>query len=133
MGFVILSDFDGTVVTIDTAEYALKKFAEGDWKAIEDEFERGDITFEECLRRQFAMIKVSEKKLLDELRPVTILRPNFGNFVEFCEKQRIPLTIVSGGLDFYIRHFLSLEGLLEREHSCSEGRVHDQRYPGYFP
>jgi 2-hydroxy-3-keto-5-methylthiopentenyl-1-phosphate phosphatase len=113
MSFVVLSDFDGTVVTIDTAEYALRKFADGDWKAVEREFERGDITFEECLRRQFAMIKVPERKILDELRPVTILRPNFGTFVKFCEEQGIPLIIVSGGLDFYIRHFLSLEGLVE--------------------
>lgn len=119
MGFVILSDFDGTVVTIDTAEYALRKFAEGDWKAVEHEYERGDITFEECLRKQFAMLKVPEKKLLEELESVTVLRPNFGTFLDFCEEQRIPLTIVSGGLDFYIRHFLRSQGLLERVNICA--------------
>lgn len=119
MGFVILSDFDGTVVTIDTAEYALRKFAEGDWKAVEHEYERGDITFEECLRKQFAMLKMPEKELLEELKSVTVLRPNFGIFLDFCEGQRIPLIIVSGGLDFYIRHFLSSEGLLERVSICA--------------
>jgi len=114
MSFVILSDFDGTIVTIDTAEYALRKFADGDWKAVEHEFERGDITFEECLRKQFAMLKAPEKQLLEELKPVTVLRPNFGTFLDFCDKHRIPLIIVSGGLDFYIRHFLRSARLLER-------------------
>jgi 2-hydroxy-3-keto-5-methylthiopentenyl-1-phosphate phosphatase len=119
MGFVILSDFDGTIVTIDTAEYALRKFAEGDWKAVEHEFERGDITFEECLQKQFAMLKVPEKELLEELKSVTVLRPNFNSFLGYCEKHRIPLIIVSGGLDFYIRHFLRSERLLERVSICA--------------
>jgi 2-hydroxy-3-keto-5-methylthiopentenyl-1-phosphate phosphatase len=113
MNLVILSDFDGTIVTIDTAAYALQKFADGDWKAVEDEFERGEITFEECLRKQFTMLKVPERKLLDELDHVTVLRPNFGNFVQFCEEQKIPVIIVSGGLDFYIHHFLRGEGLFD--------------------
>jgi 2-hydroxy-3-keto-5-methylthiopentenyl-1-phosphate phosphatase len=119
MGSVMLSDFDGTVVTIDTAEYALQKFAEGDWKAVEGEFQRGEISFEECLRRQFEMIKVPEEKLLDELRPITILRPNFDRFIEFCEEQRIPVIIVSGGLDFHIRSFLGSEGLLDHVTLCA--------------
>lgn len=119
MGFVVLSDFDGTIVTIDTAEYALLKFADGDWKGVEREFERGDITFEECLRRQFAMLKVPEEELLKELKPVTTLRPNFAAFQEFCKEQQIPIVIVSGGLDFYIRNFLSSEGLLKHVSICA--------------
>lgn len=114
MGFIILSDFDGTIVNIDTAEYALRKFAQGDWHAVEDLFERGEITFEECLRRQFAMIRVSKKVLLNELIHITSFRPSFGNLVRYCEEQQVPFIIVSGGLDFLIRHFMSLEGSIER-------------------
>jgi 2-hydroxy-3-keto-5-methylthiopentenyl-1-phosphate phosphatase len=114
MGFIILSDFDGTIVNIDTAEYALRKFAQGDWQAVEDLFERGKITFEECLRRQFAMIRVSERVLLNELSHVTSFRPSFRQLVEYCEGHQMPFIIVSGGLDFLIHHFLSLEGLIER-------------------
>jgi len=108
-----LSDFDGTAVTIDTAEYALRKLAQGDWKGVDDEFVRGEISFEECLQRQFAMLKEPVNELISELEPVTFLRRNFDGFVKFCESRRVPVVIVSGGLDFYIRHFLTTEGLLD--------------------
>lgn len=118
MGFVALSDFDGTIVTIDTLEYALQRLADGDWKAVEDEFTLGNISLEECLVRQFAMLKVPESKLIDELAPVTFLRPYFASFLNFCESERIPLTIVSAGLDFYIRRFLESQKLLDRVSLC---------------
>jgi 2-hydroxy-3-keto-5-methylthiopentenyl-1-phosphate phosphatase len=113
MGFIILTDFDGTIVDIDTAEYALRKFAQGDWQAVEDLFERGEITFEECLRRQFAMIRVSEEEMLSELNHVTSFRPGFGELVQYCQEHQVPFLIVSGGLGFLIRHFLSLEGSIQ--------------------
>lgn len=118
LNFVFLSDFDGTIVTIDTAAHVLEKFADGDWKGVEGEFVRGEITFEQCLRRQFAMLKVPEKRLLDELEPITVFRPNFGNFVKFCTERKIPVIIASAGLDFCIRHFLRKEGLLEKVSIC---------------
>jgi 2-hydroxy-3-keto-5-methylthiopentenyl-1-phosphate phosphatase len=114
MSSVILSDFDGTIVAIDTAEFALGRFAQGDWRAVEEEFEKGEITFEECMRKQFWMIKVPEKVILDELDRATSFRPNFENLVEYSRAQRLPFIVVSGGLDFGIRHFLELKGWLEQ-------------------
>lgn len=119
MGFVVLSDFDGTIVTIDTLEYALGRLAVGDWKAVEDEFTDGRITLEECVARQIAMLKVTELKLIDVLAPVTFLRPNFAKFLEFCRSEGIPITIVSAGLDFYIRRFLESQKLLTHVNICA--------------
>lgn len=118
MGFVVLSDFDGTIVTIDTLEYALQRLADGDWKAVENQFTLGNITLEECLAKQIAMLKVPESKLIDELAPITFLRPNFTSFLDFCESEKIPLTIVSAGLDFYIRRFLKSQKLLDHVSLC---------------
>ncbi|MGD0177480.1 MAG: HAD-IB family phosphatase [Candidatus Bathyarchaeia archaeon] len=103
---VVMSDFDETIVTIDTAEFALQLFADPSWKRIEEQFEAGEISFEESLQREFAMIKAPEKVILDELDKVAALRPNFERLIEYCKRQRLPLIIVSGGLEFCIRHFL---------------------------
>lgn len=113
MECVVLTDFDGTIVTIDTAEFVLDKFSDKDWRMIDEELEKGEITFEESLEREFAMLKVPEKTMLDALEPATRFRPNFDKLIEYCTGQHFPLVVVSGGLDFSIRHFLGEKGWLD--------------------
>lgn len=112
MEFVVLTDFDGTMVTIDTAEFLLDQFADKTWRIIDEQLERGEVTFEESLEREFAMLKVPEETMLQALEPVTSFRPNFDKLIEYCREQHFPLVVVSGGLDFCIRHFLGQKGWL---------------------
>jgi 2-hydroxy-3-keto-5-methylthiopentenyl-1-phosphate phosphatase len=110
---LIMCDFDGTIVNIDTAEYALERFADPSWRRIEGQFESGGITLEESIRNEFAMLKVNEQQILEELDKVVVFRPNFDKLVESCKKKRLPLTIVSAGLEFCIRHFLGRQDWLQ--------------------
>jgi 2-hydroxy-3-keto-5-methylthiopentenyl-1-phosphate phosphatase len=110
MECVVMTDFDGTMITIDTAVFLLDKFAPKNWRIIEEQFERGEITFEESLAREFAMLKVSEQEMLKALEPAAHFRPNFHKMVEYCTRHEFQLVVVSGGLDFCIRHFLALKG-----------------------
>lgn len=110
---VLLSDFDHTIVTIDTGEFALNRFGDPRWNRIEEEYEKGKITFEESLRREFGTIKVPEREILEELEKVVVIRPHFRNLVEYCKERHLPFTVVSGGLDFCIRHFLDRNGWLK--------------------
>ena len=103
---VMLSDFDETIVNIDTGEFALEHFGDPNWKRIEEEYERGNITFEEALRKEFGTIKVPQQVILDELDKVVVMRPHFEALIEYCKSHSIPFTVVSGGLEFCIRHFL---------------------------
>jgi len=113
MQLVVLSDFDGTIVDIEMSDFILSKFAEGDWKTFDEQLERGEITLEECVQRQFAMVRVPEEVIIKELDKVASFRPNFGKLVEYCGARGIPFIVVSGGLDFVIRHFLELKGWSE--------------------
>lgn len=111
MKIIVLCDFDGTIVNIDTAEYTLEKFAEGDWKTLDEKLDSGEMPLEECMRRQFMMVKVSRKRIIDELNSVVRVRSGFEDLVDHCQSRGISLTIASAGLDFYIRHFLRKRGL----------------------
>lgn len=91
---------------------ALNWHADPDWVQIEEAFEGGEMTFEESLRREYAMLKVSEEVIIKEMSRFTELRPNFGRLVEYCKRQSVPLTVLSGGFDFCIRHFLNQDGWL---------------------
>jgi 2,3-diketo-5-methylthio-1-phosphopentane phosphatase len=112
MECVVLTDFDGTMVTIDTAQYVLDKFADKNWQFIDEQLERGEVTFEESLTREFAMLRIPENTMLEALKPVTHFRPNFDKLIHYCKGEGFPIIVVSGGLDFSIRHFLGQKGWL---------------------
>ncbi len=107
MKLAVLSDFDGTVTLNDTFENVLARFGEGDWRTIHDQYVRGEITLEECVRRQGAMVQVPSSQILSYLDGVTEFRPNFDKLIEFCKANHFPLVIVSAGLDFVIKHLLT--------------------------
>ncbi len=107
MKLAVLSDFDGTITLNDTFENVLARFGKGDWRGVDDEYVRGEVTLEECVRRQGAMVQVRRSQILSYLDGVTEFRPNFDKLVEFCKTNHFPLVIVSAGLDFVIKHFLT--------------------------
>jgi len=114
MSVVILSDFDGTIVDIDTGEYVLRQFARGDWMTPDAQLERGEITLEECLARQFALVKETEETLLKRIDTAVSLRPGLRDLLDYCEGRGFPFIVISGGLDFIIRHVLGTNDLLNR-------------------
>lgn len=107
----VVSDFDGTIINIDAVEYLLAQFANGDWQRYDALYERGKIPLEECLRRQYRMIKEPRRKLLDAIDNVASFREGFDELLALCRERGIPFTIVSAGLDFVIRHLLESKNL----------------------
>jgi 2-hydroxy-3-keto-5-methylthiopentenyl-1-phosphate phosphatase len=114
MRLAVLSDFDGTVTLNDTFQNVLEKFGQGDWGAVDDQYVRGEITLEECLRIQGGMVRASKPEVLDELDQVTEFRPGFDNLAEYCKTNHYPFVLVSAGLDFVIKHFLTRENLVDK-------------------
>jgi 2-hydroxy-3-keto-5-methylthiopentenyl-1-phosphate phosphatase len=110
VNLAVLTDFDGTIIYVDTSVIVLKKFAEEDWSVFDRQLERGEITLEECLRKQFSTVKVSRQRILEATEQFMSFRPGFENLVEQCNTNNVPLVIVSAGLNFVIEHFLQQNG-----------------------
>ncbi|KYP80848.1 MtnX-like HAD-IB family phosphatase [Ferroacidibacillus organovorans] len=108
VGLSIFCDFDGTIATEDMISaivtYALKD-------AAQPLFER--ILTRECSIREgvsalFAMIPSSRYgELVSFARERVTIRPGFGEFVAYCQENQIPLRIVSGGFDFFVKPALA--------------------------
>ena len=134
MSFAILSDFDGTIVNIDTGEYVLRQFGQGDWITPDTQLERGEITLEECLARQFALVKETEETLLKRVDGAVSLRPGLRELLDYCEGRKFQFVVVSGGLDFIIRHVLGTNDLLNRiELVTPKAKVTKQGITFHFP
>ena len=110
---IVVSDFDGTIVNVDTAEVALDLYADPKWKLIGEALEKGEVSFEDSLRQQFALVNVPQETILEQLDRVAALRINFGRLVDYCKSNDIQLTVASGGFDFCIQHFLNRHGWLK--------------------
>jgi len=119
MNLAVLCDFDGTIAKIDAAEFILSRLANGDWRKFGRQFDRGKITLENCVRKEFLLVNASRKEILHELRDVIEFRPNFKMLAEYCRERNIPFVIVSAGLDFVIDYFLRLNHCRELVETCT--------------
>jgi len=100
MLFII--DFDGTVAPTDTVDALLERFADPEWRRIEERWVAGEINSQECMAAQLALVRGSSAVLREFLQSVVVDRffPQFVREVSAFAQ----LAIVSDGLDHPIRH-----------------------------
>jgi len=106
----VFCDFDGTISAVDTTDHVLERLASPQWEALEAHWRAGRITAAACMRGQVALIKGADADLdavLDEVE----LDPEFPAFAAWCAENGVELTIVSDGVDYFIRRLLARYGL----------------------
>jgi 2,3-diketo-5-methylthio-1-phosphopentane phosphatase len=108
---IFLIDFDGTIILSDVAEHILRKFVKEDWLYFDKKFMNGELSLGETIVAQYSLIKTPKEVILQEVESVIKLRENFKIFVDFCISKDIEIKIVSGGIDFIIRHVLNKIGI----------------------
>ena len=104
----IFSDFDGTITLYDTwiemGEFFIKK--KNEWAEIIKSFEELKIGARECFIRECALVEnfdINEfNRIIDNQR----LDPLFIDFYDYCNKNDLSLTILSEGMDYYIKRIL---------------------------
>lgn len=101
----IFCDFDGTISSQDATDFILSRFADPEWRQIEDKWLGGDIGSAQCMRKQIALIRASLQQLdaaLDEIE----IDPTFPNFVNFCRTRKLSPCVISDGVDYFIQRIL---------------------------
>lgn len=95
MVFVI--DFDGTLSLEDSVDALLGRFADPEWRSVEQEWLDGAITAVECMRRQVRMVRADHVKLEGFFRSIRF-DPGFIPFWRHA-RRFAEVAIVSDGLD----------------------------------
>ena len=62
-GWMVQSDFDGTISLLDVTDTLLNRFGKPGWQELEDAWERGEIGSRECMKGQVALLDMSESEL----------------------------------------------------------------------
>ena len=106
---ILFLDFDGTISERDAIDALLEAYAPPEWRAIEAEWQAGRIGSRECLRAQLALVRASREEVNALLDTIKVDR-GFATLLETCVRLRVPVHIVSDGLDYCIRHTLARAG-----------------------
>jgi 2-hydroxy-3-keto-5-methylthiopentenyl-1-phosphate phosphatase len=102
----VFCDFDGTISVEDATDFVLSRLAGLEWEGIESEWKQGLIGSAECMRRQIALIRASRTEL-DAVLDLITIDAGFKSFLTFCGQHGIPVTVVSDGVDYFIRRILA--------------------------
>ena len=104
---VIFCDFDGTITTKDNIMAIMKKFAPAEWEPIKDQILGQQISIQQGVTQLFNLLSTDQK---DEITQFVLdqaqIRQGFEDFVAYTKSQQIPLFIVSGGIDFFVKPLL---------------------------
>lgn len=107
----VFCDFDGTITRVDATDAVLESFALPAWREWEQRWVNGEITSQECLSRQVELIRADRDTLIRFAADLPIDEGILA-LDRRCAEQRIPLTIVSDGLDLLVEAVLRRHGLL---------------------
>ncbi len=102
-------DFDGTICRKDVGAAFYTEFSEGRNLALLPDWKSGRLSTRECMSQEAAMSTIPDgvwPGWLDQFW----LDPTFVQFVERATAVESPMTILSDGLDLYIRPILARHG-----------------------
>jgi 2,3-diketo-5-methylthio-1-phosphopentane phosphatase len=108
--WTILCDFDGTVTVEDTTDTLLERFGRPGWEALEEDWRAGKIGSHDCMAGQVALLDMNHDEF-DAHLAERALDPAFADFVDAAQEQRVPIEILSDGLDYAIHNILRRAGL----------------------
>jgi 2-hydroxy-3-keto-5-methylthiopentenyl-1-phosphate phosphatase len=108
----IFCDFDGTVTVRDNIASIMREFGDERCEQLKNDVLSQRISIREGVEKMFALIPSAKKEeIIQYLRETAEIREGFARFTAFANVQRIPLYIVSGGMDFFV--YRLLEGIID--------------------
>ncbi len=116
----VFCDFDGTISRRDIGYNLFHHFSGGKNDELLPAWIEGTLSTRDCLRQEAAMVHASPETILAFLDDFRI-DETFVTFEERCRAAGVPVTVMSEGLDFYIKHVLSRYGLGHLPLKCNLG------------
>ncbi len=123
---LVQCDFDGTITEEDVSFLLLDAFADGDWRQLFREYEKGKISVGRFNMKAFAMVKADRASLLEVVKGKMKVRPGFHELVACCRSKGFRFVIVSNGLHFYIEEILRDIGMADIEVFAAQTRFHPE-------
>lgn len=110
--FKIFIDFDGTITQQDVGEEMFLKFGDSEKAyAIVRLWMENKISSSECWFRLCETVDNIDIKIFDQFIDTMNIDPFFISFIQYAETNGFEVTVLSDGLDYYIKRILMREKL----------------------
>jgi len=123
---LVQCDFDGTVTEEDVSFVLLDAFGSRDWRQIFQHYQAGQMTVGRFNSEVFSMVTADKQTLLEYIKGRVKIRSGFHEMVAYCHQKGFRFTVVSNGLDFYIRKILEDMGLQNLESHAAQTQFHSE-------
>ncbi len=107
----VYTDFDGTITRLDVGDAMFERFGGSQCVGIIEEYRSERISAAECFRRESAACATLRQEDLDAFLDAQEIDGTFAPFVSYCRDAGYPLTVLSDGMDYYIRRILERHGV----------------------
>ena len=101
---LFIVDFDGTIAPTDTVDALLERFADPEWRRVEEQWITGQLNSQECMKAQLALVS-ADRVILESFLQSIFIDPFFSDFVQYVSVFA-DIAVVSDGLDYTIQHAL---------------------------
>ena len=106
--FSVFSDFDGTIAHPDSINFLAEWFGGPEFRReIGRKILCGEISLRDGILEEVAVIKGTFPEVLDLLRQHIEVDKEFPGFADWCSRQGIPLSVLSGGIQQVVESLLS--------------------------
>lgn len=123
---LVVVDFDGTAHELDLLDVLCSRHAPAASEAAEAALVAGEITLNECIRREFEPIRADHGQIVAECLELGRLRPGFERFVAGAQAAGHRVVIVSSGFHAIIGPILAEAGLGDLEVFANDVRFSPQ-------
>jgi len=107
----VFVDFDGTITKRDVGNAFFRKFGnEAESLKLVGKWKSGELSGSDLLLKEAEYVSVSEEDALKFVENFEV-DSSFKYFLNFCNENGIELTVLSDGLDFYIKKILAANGI----------------------
>ncbi|HWB54029.1 MAG TPA: MtnX-like HAD-IB family phosphatase [Tepidisphaeraceae bacterium] len=107
----VFIDFDGTLTTNDVIDQLIYRFSINDsWKEIEKLWVLQEIGSRQCLSDELALVRIDDEQLEVFLNSIQ-LDAGAGALLKLFKRHDIPVTVLSDGIDYFIKRILERHGI----------------------
>jgi 2-hydroxy-3-keto-5-methylthiopentenyl-1-phosphate phosphatase len=106
---IVLTDFDGTISTMDVADTIFTVYLGDSWDVIDEQWHKGEISMVELYEKCWELTNIQEGELADFVDKIEI-DEHFSEFSESLADAGIPMSLVSDGFDYYIERIMNKYG-----------------------
>lgn len=104
-------DFDGTVTTADVGNQFFLRFGGGSFAALNAQYLAGGLSAQAYYRRSIEAVGACDPDAIASFLDEQRVDPGVHGLLDLCASEGMEVTILSDGLDAYIRPLLGREGL----------------------